>query len=127
MNKYHKKFLSSFACENVVGIFSRYRGAPKEITKSWGMLEASKLLDIKIDESKIIVIGDGCSPRTGIIFAYFTKAEVISIDPKFNIAHWNDHVEKQTNMGFPPQRIEIINDHIENLKLNCNNKHTIAI
>ena len=78
MNKYHKRFLNSFTSENVIALFSRYKGAAKEITESWGMLEAAKLVTDKIGEHIVIIAGDGCSPRTGAIFAYFTKADVES-------------------------------------------------
>lgn len=119
MNIYHKRFLSSLAAENIVGLFSRYKGAHKEITESWAMLEAAKKFVSELDRHLIVVVGDGCSPRTGVVFAYFTKADVLSIDPNFNMAHWNEHVFKQTVMGFPPQRIQVIKDKIENIGIDC--------
>ena len=127
MNKYHKKFLSSYTAENIIALFSRYRGAPKEITESWGMLEAAKRIVEDLGSCKIIVVGDGCSPRTGAIFAYFTKAEVVSIDPCFNMAHWQEHVRKQTAMGFPPQRLEVIKERVEDVTVFCEGRMAVAI
>lgn len=127
MNKYHKRFIESFTAENVIGIFSRYKGAAKEITESWGMLEAVKKVNIDIDNCRVFVIGDGCSPRTGVIFAYYTKADVVSIDPQFNLIHWGDHCYRQTMMGFPPERIEVVKDRVENLVLDGKDKEVVVI
>lgn len=113
MNTYHKRFLETFSAENVIGLFSRYRGAAKEITESWGMLEAAKKYVPNLNESSVIVVGDGCSPRTGALFAYYTKANVISVDPNFNMDHWIDHQEKQTSIGFAPQRLHVFKEKIE--------------
>jgi hypothetical protein len=127
MNRYHKKILSSWSAENIIGLFSRYRGGPKEITESFGMFEAAKKVCDNIDECKIVVIGDGCTPRTGIVFAYFSKADVISIDPNFNMDHWEQHYEKQKRMEFEPKRIKLIKDKIENIKIDCEFKKTILL
>lgn len=127
MNRYHNRFLSSFTAENVIGLFSRYGGAAKEVTESWAMLEAAKKVIPNIGEYYIIVVGDGCSPRTGALFAYFTKAKVLSIDPNFNLDHWKEHVEKQTAMGFPPQRITLIKDKVENLEVDGLGKPVLVV
>jgi len=113
-NYYHRKFLESFASENIIALFSRYKGSSKEITESWAMLEAAKKHVPDIDNKSVIVVGDGCSPRTGALFAYFTKAFVFSIDPQFNLDHWNEHCDKQRKMGFPVQRLRIYKDKLEN-------------
>ena len=127
MNKYHKRFLSSFAAENIIGLFSRYRNGAKEVTESWGMLEAAWKFQPDIDNCTIVVVGDGCSPRTGALFAYFTKANVISVDPNFNIDHWNEHFQKQSDMGYEPQRIVLIKDKIENIEIDCHGKNTLVL
>lgn len=92
------------------------------------MLEAANNHVLNINTSVVIVVGDGASPRTGAIFAYYTKAEVTSIDPVFNIGHWCEHVAKQTVMGFPPQRLSIFDKRIEDLKsLDCKNRQVIVV
>lgn len=126
MNKYHKKFLESFASENVIGLFSRYRGSAKEITESWAMLEAARNVT-NVCNSIVVVVGDGRSPRTAALFAYFTKAETISIDPDLNLNHWKDHCEKQRNMGFPVERISVIKDKIENVEIDCKGKQCVVV
>lgn len=127
INLYHKRFLESFSAENVIGLFCRYRGAAKEITESWAMLEAANDHVVGIDEHHIIVVGDGCSPRTAALFAYFTKATVTSVDPAFNMAHWIDHVGKQTRSGLPPQRMEIVRDKIADVRPNCGGKPVLVV
>lgn len=127
MNKYHKRFLSSFACENIIGLFTRYKGAAKEITESWAMLEAFKTHIPKAKKQSAIVIGDGCSPRTGTLIAYYTKADVISIDPNFNLGHWEEHKKKQETIGFPIQRLEIYREKIEELLFDKHEQTTIIL
>lgn len=127
MNRYHKLFLESFTAENIIGVFSRYRGGPKEITESMGMLEAAKKYGPKLNEAIVYVIGDGCSPRTGSIFAYFTKANVNTVDPNFRMDHWTEHCEKQTAMGFPVQRLHLWKDKIENLLFDSEGKDIVVV
>lgn len=131
MNLYHKRFLESFTSENVIALFSRYKGATKEITESWAMLEAAKKtaykLEFDLNECKIIVVGDGCSPRTGAIFAYYTKADVVSVDPNANLKHWEEHCEKQTLMGYKPERITFWSMKIEDMCFECKGKEAIIV
>jgi len=127
MNKYHERFLQSFACENIVALFSRYRGGPKEVTESWAMLEAAKKYVPDLNERIVIVVGDGCSPRTGALFAYFTAADVISVDPNFNLAHWGEHCEKQAAMGFPVRRMRLIAGKIEDHEIDCGGKACVVV
>ncbi|MDD4996375.1 MAG: hypothetical protein PHW15_02815 [Patescibacteria group bacterium] len=127
MNKYVKRFVESFASENIIGLFSRYPNAYKEISESWALLEAAKKHVGNINDSIVIVIGDGASPRTGAIFAYFTKANVFSIDPNFNILHWIEHYDKQMKMGYTPQRLKLFKLKASEVKINCFNKQCIVI
>ena len=127
MNKYHKRFLNSFTSENIIGLFSRYNNAAKEITESYGMFQAAKSVIKKIGDYLVIVVGDGCSPRTGAIFAYFTKAEVISVDPGFNLPHWYEHYDKQTKMGFEPQRLTVLKEKIEDVPIDCKEKPCLVL
>lgn len=127
MNLYHKRFLSSFSSENVIGLFSRYNGAAKEITESWAMLEAAIKYVPGLDRHVAIVVGDGVSPRTGALLAYYTKADVVSVDPQFNMSHWHEHEAKQTAQGCPPQRLRLVADRIENVELDCGGKPCVVL
>jgi hypothetical protein len=127
MNYYLKRFIESFTSENVIALFSRYKNAAKEITESWGMLEAAKKLDVNLSECKVVAVGDGASPRTGAVFAYYSGADVISLDPNANIGHWEEHCEKQTLMGYPPQRIVFLKNKIEDIEINCLEKTVIVV
>ncbi len=127
MNTYHKRFLSSHSAENLVMLFSRYRGAAKEITESWGMLEAAKKYIDDFENYFVVVIGDGCSPRTGALFSYFTSANVISIDPNMNMEHWGEHCKKQKKIGLEPKRIEVIRGIVEDMNINCFGKNCLVV
>lgn len=127
MNLYHKRFLSSRSAENIVDLFTRYKGAAKEITESWAMLEAAKRFCPNLNGSVVVVVGDGCSPRTGVLFAYLTKAEVHSIDPRFNLDHWTEHVEKQTKIGLPPQRLNLIKAPAKGIWIICAGKPVVVV
>lgn len=127
MNKYHAEFLSSFTSENVVGLFSRYNQAPKEITESWGILTAAKKYIPNLNDHIVVVVGDGCSPRTGALFAYYTRAEVYSIDPLHNLEHWADHSQKQAGMGFPIQRLTPHKGKIEDFLIDCEGKPLLVV
>ena len=85
MNKYIERFISTRSCEDVVGLFSCCNNTKKEITESWAMLEAAKKYTEDLSKMFVLVIGDGVLPRTGALFAYYTKATVLSIDPIMNI------------------------------------------
>lgn len=127
MNLYHKRLLSSNSAENVIGLFSRYKGAAKEVTESWGMLEAAIKYVQDLNECLVVVVGDGCSPRTGALLAYLTRADVISVDPNMNMRHWEEHVGKQTAMGYPPQRLRVIADRIENIEIDCEGRSCVVL
>lgn len=126
-NKYHTRFLNQFSTENIVGLFSRYKGSAKEVTESWGMLEAAKKINPCFSNTIVIIVGDGCSPRTGAIFAYNTKATVISVDPNMNIDHWTDHCEKQAGMGFPVRRLMVSRAKIEDFIFDCQGRDCIVV
>lgn len=128
MNKYHKQLIESNASENIVGLFSRYKGASKEVTESFGIFAACRKVIPDINQHLVYVIGDGASPRTGAVFAYFTKAEVVSIDPQFNMDHWEKHTTQQKSMGYPITRLEVIKKKIEDCQVfNCNQKRIIIV
>lgn len=127
MNSYHKRFLESFCAENIIGLFSRYRGGAKEITESFAMLEAARKYVPNLGDYKVVIVGDGRSPRTGAMFAYYTKADVISLDPQMNMEHWDQHCKKQAAMGFRVQRLAALSCRVEELDINCDGKPLLVV
>lgn len=127
INPYIKRFIDSFTSECVIALFNRYKNASKEITESWGCFQAALDNIENVSSHKVIVIGDGASPRTGSIFSYFSKADVVSVDPAINIDHWNEHKERQHRIGNPIQRLEVIKDKVENVIFNCDNIGVIVV
>ncbi len=117
MNRYHELFFRSASAENLVNLFSRYKGGPKEITESLGLLHAARrLYGSDFSNTTVVVVGDGNSPRTGACFAYLTNAKfVYSIDPEMNLVHWEEHYEKQTKMGYRPERLAVIKQKVEDI------------
>ena len=126
-NRDHIKFLESFSSENIVGLFSRYKGSAKEISESMGCLYAFRKLNLDSSKTIVLVVGDGASPRTGAIISYFTKASVISVDPNINLDHWQDHCGKQGGMGYPVKRLLVYKDKIEDLLFDCWHRHCVII
>jgi hypothetical protein len=59
--------------------------------------------------------------------AYYTKANVISVDPIHNAEHWAEHCDKQTKMGFPPQRLIVFKTKIESIPINCDGKQAVVL
>lgn len=127
MNKYHERCLRSFAFGDIAEMFCRYKGGAKEVTESWAMLEAAKLYFPSIGDYKVVVVGDGASPRTGCLLAYMTKADVISIDPELNMKHWNWWLDRKIKLGEPPKRLEVRQCKIEDTEIDCDGKKLLAI
>jgi hypothetical protein len=127
MNKYHERALRSFAFGDIAEIFCRYKGGAKEVTESWAMLEAAQKYCPNLSEYKVVVVGDGASPRTGSLLAYFTKADVISVDPGFNMKHYNWWKERREKLGEPPQRLELRAVKIEDTEIDCGGKKLLVI
>ena len=126
--KYLAEFLSTFTTECVIGLFTRYKDrAPKEITESWGMLQAAKKFVPNLDNKLVFVIGDGASPRTGALFAYYTKATVVSIDPAMNLDHYKIWYDRQVAVKETPQRLTVLKEKAENYKPSCNNKDILVV
>jgi hypothetical protein len=63
----------------------------KEITESFAAFEAAKRFgfDWGNPEIRVCVVGDGSTPRTGATFAFRTRWQVVSIDPKARSKEWN--------------------------------------
>lgn len=81
MNDYIKWLLNSRSAPLSLPYFLPNKNATKEITESVGCFMAAKEIDYPLDKSIVIVAGDGIAPRTGAIFALYSKAVVHSIDP----------------------------------------------
>jgi len=79
------------------------------------MLEALKKYVPDYNDRTLIVVGDGRTPRTGAILAYFTLAEVITVDPNFDMLFWREHTQQQERLGFTPCRIEVHPYKIEDM------------
>jgi len=130
-NKYHAQLINSFTSENIIGLFSRYKNASKEITESFALLSAAKtFVSEPFNNVHTLIIGDGASPRTGAVFAYYTTTTVTSIDPNFNLDFYQKHSTQQEKMGYPIQRLTLIKSKIEDLKntpIDCNHKTLLTI
>lgn len=88
----------------------------KEITESYAMLEASRLLpyDFTKKEVTIAVIGDGTRPRTDALFAFLTKWDCYSVDPSLH-------------GDYPIQRLTVIPKQIEQIKLHFEGNLVIVL
>lgn len=127
MNQYHKEFLRSFSSGDIIELFCRYKGGAKEVTESWGMLVAAKRFCPDLSEYKVVVVGDGNTPRTGALISYNSQADVISIDPAFNMRHWNWWLERRIRLSEEPKRLEIRKCRIEETHIDCGGKKLLAI
>lgn len=89
MFSYVSHFLSLNSAVDLLPLFQvGQHFTAKEIAESWAMLQAvfnHIRKDTRKGEGKVrvIVVGDGHTARTGALFAYMTKWQVISIDPNF--------------------------------------------
>jgi hypothetical protein len=64
----------------------------KKITESFGMFDAVRKnfdFDFKDKGIKILVVGDGSTPRTGATFAFRTKWHTTTVDPIFKSAPYH--------------------------------------
>jgi hypothetical protein len=82
MENYSERILETKSINLALPYFSCGKHVVKEVSESWGALEAAKLFKDRMDENTLIFIpGDGVVPRTGAIFSLYTKSHVISCDP----------------------------------------------
>lgn len=113
--RYLSRFLQSRSCEDVVGVFSRCSNAAKEITESWGLLEAARRWVPGLDSHYVIVVGDGSLPRTATLFAFYTRCPgVWSVDPALNETKWEEWVAPR---NVRRRRLTIIKSKVENVNL----------
>lgn len=127
-NKYVDQFLNSNCCASILPLFSNYRDTNKrnkEISESMACLEAFRLLNkdpnssinFNSSDTAIFVIGDGIRPRTGMIFAYYTKCQVISIDPLMDMRWWERFLTFKSSERQKPERIHLKKNVVENIDL----------
>ncbi len=107
--RYLERFFSLNSAEELI----KYKlfPNPKEITESFGMLNAVETVIhnsdpyISKDNENItcIVVGDGQKPRTGALCAFLTKWNVYSIDPDMK---WLNVANEITRLTCMAQKIE---------------------
>lgn len=123
MNTYIKHFLNTKASSQVLPLFNKGKNVCKELTESWGCLEAAKKYCKDLSDCIVYVIGDGSTPRTAALFAFYTGAQCFSVDPALNLPFYNMWVEKER-----PQRLSIMKKKIEEIgPQECNNKRLLVI
>ena len=88
----------------------------KEITESFGMLEAVKMVcrikDIKLSDPSVtcLVVGDGHNPRTGALVSFSSLWQVESIDPQMRVR------SLRTTDGTPFQRLKLTKERIADIE-----------
>jgi hypothetical protein len=86
-NQYLREFLKLNCSGQLMELFSQSGNPYKEITESMAAYKNIKeFTDVKDPEETYIMIGDGSLALTAALFAFLTKGQVISIDPKLNTA-----------------------------------------
>lgn len=99
----------------------------KEITESMGAFVAVKdHIPYSISDSNVtcFVVGDGCTPRTGMLIARLTAWNVISIDPRMKIKDYKtkrltcykNKIEEITFLGFDKVVIISVHSHADTTK-----------
>lgn len=68
----------------------------KEVTESFGMINACKNLPLEFNDRSrsdinVVVVGDGVRPRTGALFAHLTRWNCVTIDPIMVEEVWPIH------------------------------------
>lgn len=90
--KISARYVNRFISLNSLEEFGRYGLFPnvKEVTESFGMYNAvtsyvcgtDANINVKNDDVRVFVVGDGVTPRTAGLFAFMTKWDCYSIDPQ---------------------------------------------
>ena len=99
--KYLDDFFKLKSAPLLVGMFPN----SKEVTESsacyWQARKYVQYLGMKLEDFKIVVVGDGVHPRTGAMFAVRTGADVWSVDPLLRIKDY-----KISRLNLVPYKIE---------------------
>ena len=105
--------------------FLPHKHAPKEMSESVGCLMAAMNIDAPLKDARVIVVGDGVKPRTGAVFALFTKAIVHSIDPLMRTALLGLRVE---GGGLPNlDRLSCHTSKGQDMKINCAGERVLVV
>ena len=133
MNIYVEKFLNSNCAADILPLFTNYTQVSKrnkEISESMSCLDAALRysgFDPKDPDVFCYVVGDGIRPRTGMLVAYFTQWNVLSIDPVLDMDWWENYHSFKANEGFAPQRLALFRRKIEDMSLEENEKSVIIL
>ncbi|MCP4336501.1 MAG: hypothetical protein GY679_01460 [Mycoplasma sp.] len=96
-NRYINSFLKKYKSASDLLYFGLFPNG-KEITESLATLRAAKeycVNDINQENTLFISIGDGCTPRTALTTAYYTKWDTISIDPNLRLEELTERFEER--------------------------------
>lgn len=127
MSQYLIRFLNSRSAENLMPLFTKCGKPAKEITESFGMVEAAKKFCPELWKWKCIVVGDGKTPRTGAMMSFYTGADVISVDPEAYEELPSFYAVNRA-LGAVPKRLEIAKSRIEDIDLiHCDGKPVVVL
>lgn len=128
MSDYLKRFINTRSAENLMPLFTKCGNPAKEITESWGMLEAVKKYCAELWRWKCIIVGDGRTPRTGAMIAFYTGADTVSVDPELNLEAWAQYRYIQSLQGIQIKRLLLMADKIEDISsINCDGKPVVVL
>lgn len=125
MKRHINQFFSLKAAPALIPFFQlSHTSAGKEVTESFGILRA--VFDVfKFDTRaprKVVVVGDGGTPRTAACFAFMTKWDCVSIDPALNLDKWKTACEWSK-----PERLTIHKAKIEDVVIDCEALPTLLV
>lgn len=132
-NKYLQQFFDSACMASIAPVFDNYkkpRIRDKEITESMGCLNAATQysgFDPSDPEVKVIVVGDGIRPRTGLIFAYHTLWDVVSLDPLMDTNWFSTFSSFRKESGHPIRRCRVQATKIEDVEAYQYSKKQIIV
>jgi hypothetical protein len=120
--QYIDRFLNLNCINDLLPFFLKSNHPAKEISESFAVYNIAQQLpqyqDDQFANTTIFVIGDGNTPRTGALFAYLSKADVISIDPTFNWEFWLSIKDKTRRLLCLKERYENVKLETLNIRVN---------
>lgn len=133
MNQYVTQLLTSNRLPDVIPAFANYvqvKDRDKEISESMACLAALQgfFNQKEIEGSKVLVVGDGKFPRTGMVISHFTPATVESIDPLLDINWWERYKEyKKNGEGRNVNRIQLHSKKFEDFDLSTTKEKNVFL
>lgn len=87
------RFLNLTCATDLLQLYRKTNNISKEITESMAAFEAigkwlarekffTNFKELSSKKIRCLVVGDGATPRTGALFAYRTKWDIVSVDPQ---------------------------------------------